>query len=1248
MPSIKSNIKFLQHYATQTKEATTKQRVQTVIDLYSDRKITNFKSAKNVLDNLTASHKKTREKGIKEYDQIVAKYQEAEPLNVRMQKQIEAKTKKVTDTYKISEVKVKDGTKGALGYVELHLDNVKDSNETHGVNLDLMANVVRKVCATQVENMLKKHKTFKIKLGAYTRYQSMTDASSKFDQHVVPKNIERITKHNIMSTIDVLFEALKVKMMEWTQKESGFYISKVFHVFVIFYKTNPVRGSSYIPTPEKYSNAKCGLINIQNDDQFCFRWCMKYHQSLKGKNDMRLSALSKVEDRFCYDGITFPVSYNDIDTFEVNNQVAIFCYHIDEENNVRLDRIGNHVYFPKERIYLLRLDADDKSHYVYIKNIERLLNIHANAFDKDKRFCPMCSCKIHLDKYDKHITECYKLQSEGSLLKLPKPGSVMEFKNFKNMIERPFVVYADTECTLVKTNDPNRIHEHVVNSACYYLSCSFDKSKNVLRTFVGDNCMEDMIRDLFDVSADCIKMMQHNEKMIMTDEDHESFRCAKCCSICNKEFTEKDKRVRDHDHLTGKFRGATHNACNINYFSNRFLPIIFHNLRGYDGHIIVKKAYDIANKIAENKVVNFKAIPNSYEKFMTFSIDSLKFIDSFQFMSTSLENLVNNLFDESDKYKNFNCLKSIFPHHLDLLCQKGYYPYEWMDNNEKFNHVGLPSKNDFYSSLSQKGLDDKEYAHAMNVYDKLSCQSFQDYHMLYLKTDVLLLADVFENFRSTCISYYRLDPANYITSASLAWDAMLLKTSIQLDLISDVELLNMIEQQKRGGLCFVGSKRYVKANNKYIDNYDKTKESNYLIYLDANNLYGWAMSESLPYQDIKWNHDVTLDDVLNTPDDNETGYIVEVDLSFPRELHDKFKEFPPCPESLCPKTEWLSDFQHDLMEKYNIKNTKCSKLVPHLLDHKKYVIHYRNLKFIHSQGVKIDNIHRVISFKQKAWLKPYIDFNTEMRKQAKNDFEKDFFKLMNNSVFGKTMENVKNRMNLHITTSHKNAIKWFSKPNLKNCQMIDGLYLIEMYKQEIVYDKPVYVGTSILDLSKLCMMDFHYNTIHTNFENNYNLIYSDTDSLVYDIKTDDLYDWISKNKTYFDLSESVQPHLKDNANKKVLGKFKDEMNSVPICEFLALNPKVYTINYCVDNKMKNKKTLKGVSKVVVKNEISYNDYKNVLDTNEQVKRYVTSIRSFKHQLFTFRQEKTALTSYYDKMYMSDGLNCVPFGYNPIR
>jgi hypothetical protein len=271
-----------------------------------------------------------------------------------------------------------------------------------------------------------------------------------------------------------------------------------------------------------------------------------------------------------------------------------------------------------------------------------------------------------------------------------------------------------------------------------------------------------------------------------------------------------------------------------------------------------------------------------------------------------------------------------------------------------------------------------------------------------------------------------------------------------------------------------------------------------------------------------------------------------------------------------------------------------------------------------------------------------------MRAKANNEFEKDFFKLMNNSVFGKTMEDVKNRMKLYLTCDDEKVKKW-TKLHFKQTKEIEGLYMIEMFHQEVLYNKPVYIGATILDLSKLCMMDFHYNVIQKNFENRYNLIYTDTDSLIYQIYDEDVYDWVKKNKHHFDLSDSLRPELKNNENKKVLGKFKDEMHSLLICETTALNPKVYSnihqkLNEDNEIVIENKKICKGVSKSTVKNDICNDDYLKTLETNKILKTDVVSLRSFNHIIYTHTDEKVALTSFYDKQVMQDSINCVPFGY----
>ena len=220
-------------------------------------------------------------------------------------------------------------------------------------------------------------------------------------------------------------------------------------------------------------------------------------------------------------------------------------------------------------------------------------------------------------------------------------------------------------------------------------------------------------------------------------------------------------------------------------------------------------------------------------------------------------------------------------------------------------------------------------------------------------------------------------------------------------------MLLMVGEGIRGGICY-SIHRYAKANNKYMENYNENKESSYIQYLDANNLYGWTMSQKLPKNNFKWVEDtsrINEEFIKNYNENSEKGYILEVDVKYPNKLQDLQSDLPFVPKRM--------------------KIDKCKKLVCNLQDKKKYVVHIKSLKQALNHGLKLKKIHRIIEFNEKAWLKPYINMNTELRKLAKDDFEKDLFKLMNNAVFGKTMENIRKHRDIKLVTTDKKEINWF-------------------------------------------------------------------------------------------------------------------------------------------------------------------------------------------------------------------------------
>ena len=780
------------------------------------------------------------------------------------------------------------------------------------------------------------------------------------------------------------------------------------------------------------------------------------------------------------------------------------------------------------------------------------------------------------------------------------------------------------------------------------------------------------------------------------------------CYACKKPLLHKYYRdaVKDHCHLTGKYRGAAHSECNLKLKINpktHQVPVVFHNLRGYDAHHLMQAMANL------NKEV--KCVANNMEKYITFSVDGLRFIDSLNFLLTSLDSLV-----EATPKEELKITKSI-SNCSDLLYKKGIYPYEYVDSFEKFTETSLPSKEEFYSSLNDQHISEEEYTHAKEVWKTFDCKTLGDYHDLYVKTDVALLADVFENFRKLCLKQYGLDPAHYFTSPGLSWDALLKMTGVNLELLTDHDMHLFVERGIRGGISMV-SKRYAKANNPLVSDYDESKPNSYIMYLDANNLYGWAMSKPLPKSGFKWKRVMpTEEEILNKKENDKKGWILEVDLEYPPELHKEHNSYPLAPEKKAVESEKMSDYQNKLIKDLKLKLPNSKKLLLTLEDKNDYVVHYENLKFYLNQGMKLKRVKRALEFDQECWMEPYIRMNTEFRKLAKNDFEKNFYKLMNNSVFGKTIENLRNRVDIRIVRSNERdkIRKLVASPlYARHVIFTNDLVGIDMHKSRLLLNKPVYTGMTILDKSKILMYDFFYNHLKKQYGEKCELLYTDTDSLLLDIKTEDVYKDIERNKSFYDTSDYPEDHpLFSKVNKKVLGKMKDECEGIPISEYVGLRSKMYSIMTegkseqriekikkdfpeteikecsCEGKKVQaimaketelvkkimakdaesvkktdhpkarvsqccnmikvdetNVRKAKGVKKNVVKKQIKHEQYKQALFKNEQMWHGMKMLRSDGHEIYGIHVNKISLSPFDTKRWISeDGVNTRAYGYN---
>ena len=408
-------------------------------------------------------------------------------------------------------------------------------------------------------------------------------------------------------------------------------------------------------------------------------------------------------------------------------------------------------------------------------------------------------------------------------------------------------------------------------------------------------------------------------------------------------------------------------------------------------------------------------------------------------------------------------------------------------------------------------------------------------------------------------------------------------------------------------------RKYASANNEYMgDRFDPKFESSYLQYLDANNLYGWAMSQPLQAGGFKW-VDVNHNEISELATRTDKGYVLEVDISYPKELHNSHNDLP----FMCERMEI----------------NRVEKLVPNLRDKKNYVIHIQALNQVLKHGLRLDRIHRAMEFDQSPWLKTYIDFNTQLRTAATNYFEKDFFKLMNNSVFGKTMENIRKHRNIKLVMTQEKYLHTVMKPNFKSGVLFgENLMGCEMGEIKVVMNKPVYFGQAILDLSKIVMYEFHYDYMVPKYGlEKLKLCYMDTDSLVYDIKTEDFCEDIANDvEARFDASGYSKTDLRPlpiGLNKKIIGLMKDELEGKIITEFVALRPNLYSYKKLYGSEDKK---CKGIKKCVVKKTLTFEDYKTCLFCDSTEYRSQLMFRSSKHEVHTTEVNKVALNQDDDK------------------
>jgi len=672
---------------------------------------------------------------------------------------------------------------------------------------------------------------------------------------------------NVEGLVDRDFASLQAEEDCYAGKYSGFSLSCIDGLLLGVYEYSPMGGSSYLPLPESIQSREA-VVNPQNIDRQCFKWAILAKHVSSNRTRVGVNYSSE-EHRYDFSALSTPTPVSEIHLFERSNPdttVNIYGVRNCVKYKKNIKSIAQSVAYPlrvaeEEKAnhfdLLLITGEGANNHYAYISNFSRLASPQKNNHQHHLFYCKRCFTSFE----DRPLK--YKLHGERALAEhrllcgvhkpivplIPKEGDTLKFEAWCKTERLPFVVYADFEALLLKTDrkqgtNTTAIHDHHPMSYGYHVVAAegvplelFDQFSipRVPVIFRGsatdDDVAKRFVRDVIGVAENIARLYKEvNVPIIMSVEDCHVHTVKTMCDLCSCAFSERNCKTAHHDHLSGRFLKTLCNSCNLKLKTPNFVPCFLHNLSNYDAHFIVTNlANDDNNRIS--------VIANTEEKYISFSkyinnTFSVRFVDTCRFMASSLAHLAENL--SSANFDKFREVAKVFaPSEMSLATRKGVYPYEYTDSWDKLEIPSLPDKFQFYSALTETHVCDEDYDHAVRVWNHFGCTSLGAYSDLYLQIDVLLSADIFENFRDICMTTYHLDPAQYFTLPGFSFDCMLKLTKVELELLDDFEKILFTESGTRGGLV-QASKRHARANNPETPGYNADEPTTSLIYLDGD------------------------------------------------------------------------------------------------------------------------------------------------------------------------------------------------------------------------------------------------------------------------------------------------------------------------------------------------------------------------------------------------------------------------------
>lgn len=1095
-------------------------------------------------------------------------------------------------------------------------------------------------------------------------YHKIQDLQS---QRFFCSNYGLLTESDFVSdSIERHYDELVTEIEQYESRGSGWTMIVIQYLTIQLISFTPFRGGSYIKLPKWVQNKKA-VINIRNKDEFCFLYCLAYalYGSNIKKNKQIASKYQKYFKNFNIGNLMFPLEITQIDSFlKINKHLdlSINVYSIIKKNSFNVLRVCEDER--STHIDLLLLESEDSFHYTYISDFSRLFRTKMTGHHKKLgHVCKKCLSYFYDEKsYSLHKT----LNCSNYAYSFPK--DYLQFEKFYARNLHKFLAFADIETLVVPIdgceNNPNEpytlFHQKHVPFMTSLKWHSFNNDPNLdsIKIFKGRDCLIDFIYSLEeDVAYIFENYFKKQYEITELNDKAKAYLRQKfndVCQICLKKIDfETDTFCIDHDHLLppdkphpqskddifiGNARAYCHSKCNLNFQDKLWFNVFYHNARAFDMKFLVlalarlgKQMFVIPQSTENYHLVSWNVPLNDIH----WSRAYIRIVDSYKMISSSLSELCKSL-KKFPIYEDYILKKYGKIELNEKFFEKQVLFYEYLTEFNVLYQREFPPREAFYSSLSSTNVSDEDYQYARNLYKKLKFRNLMDYVEFYLISDTYFLMEVFLSFRSFLFDLYTVDIAYYISLPSYSFDCALSYSDVKLQIMKDVNSILFQNKGLRGGFC-QGTIKFVEANHRHLKNFNIFQKETSILALDVCSLYSEIQCEyMLPEGDYTWLTELEISNILKNiqkySEETEFGYIIECDISYPKELHDKHRDFPLLPT----------------MRKMKGSGTK--KLIADYFDRLNYVAHIKYIAMAVEKGLLLKKVHRGLKFRQSFFLRDYVRRNLSIRQDPQMPkFYTDVMKLCNNAIFGKTIENVENRRKIILVTGIQKLHRYVKSPRLKSVTLFaSNLAAVELNKSNVDFDRPKAIGLSILDLSKMYMSTLFYDFLCVIFKDKLRNIYGDTDS--FHLLTEGCCQLtLKKYNSFFDTSKYSpgNPYKIVPLNKKESGYLADENGCEIIKAFVYVTPKQYCYVTECNGRQGIKKKSKGTSKNII-NRLTYENYYEAMKNKVQHTECSYRIGSQNLQVYTIKTNKKVLGTTCNKRYwLPNSVHSLPWGHYKI-